>query len=100
LEEVAGEVRRQLANKHSQRSAWTPADMVRLAAAYAALGHRTARATQMLDVLSSFCVQRIRSRHLNCVSRPADLLGEVLVWRAVALPRLIPREEYHEGDPK
>lgn len=74
LDGLASEVRRQLANK-SSISPWTPRDLVRLARAYAALGPASPRARQMLDALSSFCVQRIRVRHLNCVSRPADLTG-------------------------
>lgn len=56
LDELASEVRRQLANKHTQ-SPWAPRDLVRFTTAFAALEHRTPRATQMLDSLSSFCVQ-------------------------------------------
>ena len=78
LDDLATEVRCQLANKHSARSPWAPRDLVRFARAYAALRHRTPKVAQMLDVLSSFCVHRIRSRHLNCLCRPGDLTGEGL----------------------
>ncbi|PRW33134.1 hypothetical protein C2E21_7942 [Chlorella sorokiniana] len=93
LDEMAYEVRRQLANK-STRSPWTPRDLVRWARAYAALGHHTPKAAQMLDSLSSFCVQRIRSRHLNCISRPADLTGLLeayadLQHNSVVVPELL-----------
>lgn len=75
LDELAGEVRRQLSNKHA-RSPWAPPDLVRLARSYASLAYSSPRTAQMLDALASFAVQRIRSRHLNCISRPADLTGE------------------------
>ena len=91
LDDLATEVRRQLANKHSARSPWAPRDLVRFAGAYAALGHRTPKAGQMLDVLASFCVHRIRSRHLNCLSRPRDLTGggrSAGMLRSAVQPRL------------
>ncbi|PSC69282.1 Amino acid permease 2 isoform A [Micractinium conductrix] len=96
LEVVAGEVRTELANKtqHSARSPWTPRDLVRLARGYAALPLHGRATTQMLDALASFCVQRIRSRHLNCVSRPADLTGLLqayadLAHNSVTVPELL-----------
>ncbi|KAI7839806.1 hypothetical protein COHA_006604 [Chlorella ohadii] len=63
LDELAYEVRRQLANK-STRSPWTPRDL------------------------------RIRSRHLNCISRPADLTGLLeayadLQHNSVVVPELL-----------
>lgn len=43
LDELAHEVRRQLANKHSLRSPFSARELVQLVGAYAALGHRSAK---------------------------------------------------------
>eukprot|EP00887_Chlorella_sp_A99_P001448 scaffold8.g1448.t1 len=92
LRVLGSEVRRQLANKNSLVSPFTPSDLVRFLQSYAALGHRSSPA--MLDVLSSWVVQRIRSKHMNAVSRPRDLAGLLEAYAdlghaSVAVPELL-----------
>jgi hypothetical protein len=94
LDAIAGEVRHQLANKHSLRSPFSPRDLARFLGAYAALGARGGATPGMLDAVAGFVAARVRSRDLNAVSRPADLaavLGAFAELRhaTVAVPELL-----------
>ena len=94
LDAVAIEVRRKLTNKHSLTSPFTPPDLLRFLRAYARAGHFTDATAHMLDAVASHTVHRIRSRHLNAISRPADLAALLaayaeLAHSSVAVPELI-----------
>jgi hypothetical protein len=94
LDTVAGDVRRQLANRHSSRTAFNPRELVQFLAGYAALGMHTAAVDGMFDAVVAFVVGRIRARHLNAVTRPGDVAAVLGAYarqghRSVAVPELL-----------
>ena len=94
LDLVAGEVRRQLANKNSSLSPFTPGDLVRFLGSYALLQHRSSHAQPMLDVVASWVVQRIKARHMNCMSKGRHLAALLAAYAdldhaSVTVPELL-----------
>ena len=91
---VASEVRRQLANKHSARSAFVPRELARFLSSYSTLQLKTAPVASLFDACSGFVCSRIRSRHLNAVTRPQDIQNILDAYatqqhRSVAVPELL-----------
>jgi len=94
LESLAGEVRRQLTNKHSSRPAFSPRDLVRYLQPYAKLQLRSETLSKMLDAASGFAVTRANARHLNAFTRPGDIAGLLVAFAAlkhssVTVPELL-----------
>ena len=93
---LAGEVRRQLANRHgSSHAAFLPRDLARFLAAFAAFKLQKETAVfSMFDVIAGFVVGRIRAKHLNAISRPDDIATVLEAYaqqqhRSVAVPELL-----------
>lgn len=92
---LAGEVRRSLANRHSARAAFLPRDLARFLAAFASFQLQNQPAVvAMFDVVAGFVVARIRSKHLNAVTRPEDIAAVLGAYaqqahRSVSVPELL-----------
>lgn len=91
---VAAILRRQLSNRHSGRAAFTCRELIRLLESYAALQIRSGEVSAMLDAIAGFVSNRIRDRHLNAVTRPADIAAVLQAYAAlyhhsVAVPELL-----------
>ncbi|KAL4541215.1 hypothetical protein Ndes2526B_g05755 [Nannochloris sp. 'desiccata'] len=92
---VAGEVRRQLANRASSRAAFLPRELTRFLTSFASLEIKdNANVDGLFDVISGFVVNRIRSKHLNAVTKPDDLAAVLAAYakqqhRSVSVPELL-----------
>jgi hypothetical protein len=92
---VAGEVRRQLANRSSSRAAFLPRELTRFLKKFASLEMReSSNVDGLFDVISGFVVNRIRSKHLNAVTKPDDLAAVLAAYaqqghKSVSVPELL-----------
>jgi hypothetical protein len=92
---VAGEVRRQLANRASSRAAFLPRELTRFLTSFASLGMRNnANVDGVFDNISVYIVNRIQSKHLNAVTKPDDLAAVLAAYakqqhRSVSVPELL-----------
>jgi hypothetical protein len=92
---VAGEVRRQLANRASSRAAFLPRELTRFLTNFASLEMRNnANVDGLFDIISGFIVDRVRAKHLNAVSRPDDFALVLSAYakqqhRSVSVPELL-----------
>jgi len=93
---IAGEVRRQLANRSSSRATFLPRELTRFLTNFASLGMRdnAANVDGLFDNISVYIASRIRSKHLNAVTKPDDLAAVLAAYakqqhRSVSVPELL-----------
>mmetsp|Transcript_3431 Transcript_3431/g.6946 ORF Transcript_3431/g.6946 Transcript_3431/m.6946 type:complete len:477 (+) Transcript_3431:1971-3401(+) len=72
---LSAEVRRKLSNRHSSARSFNPKELKQFLMAYVSVHSRddTLNSPCMLDTVASFVASRIKSKHLNAVSRIEDV---------------------------
>ena len=73
LDVIAVDVRNRLANKHSMRAPFVPANLVKLLSGYARTQHISSASSSMLDAAAGSVVRRMTAGHLNAVTKLSDL---------------------------